>query len=450
MRLKGHTELKINGKTVFEKDNALTPFVNDILLGQGNFHDLANREKLLPVKQFFEGCLLTDGANSHSTATSLIDHNSIVTACADNTNNYTGSSTIRGSMVSSQDITGGHKFIWSWSGSQGNGDIGSVCLCRPILAISDPDYIYEGTPVEGNPINEYLGDYIAYTDSDSDIVDIMKAIRIIDYDRELAYTITHPVAGDGTFTEVTIKAYSINTYQNHLSGEVAKIRSKTPVSETTLTLDSALHSSYVSFSWTGDNIHIIGAVNANQLIDYIVDVESWTIDSKITRTYSELTTFSELSTGGVIVKDSVIVDETNRYFYAFAYPVGSPDLSLVRLSMDSDVVLEVIGTYNIIDIDSAPSLWLGNGDFIKFGMGNDSLALFYHAGKGYVVSWDKVSCNAICGTNHGTAVFLEPNGMVLGTVYPFITTVNNLNSLVTKRPGDVMTLEYTITEVENE
>lgn len=444
MKLKGHTILKKNGKVVFEKNNALTPYVNDILLGQGNFHDMANREKLIPIEQFFGGCLLTNKVNANSTATSLIDHDSLVTACADDTTNYTGSSTIRGSLVRSEDITGGHVFEWQWSGSQGNGDIASICLCRPILAIADPDYIYEQTPVENNSIVEYLGDDISYTDTDSEMTAIMQAIRIIDYDRELAYSFEIP-SGE-TFTEITIKAYKINTFRNHLTGNVGRVRSKTPVRNVTLTLDASLNRSWYSLTWTGDAIHIIGLVNANQLIDYEVDVEDWIISSKTSRTYAELVSFEEIGGG---YKDSVILDDTNGYYYAFAQVVGGSRYSLVKLSKTSDIVLEVIGVYDG-GFESAPALWLGNGDWIKFSMDNASQALFYHNGKAYITSWIRKISTAINGTNHGTAIFMGTSSMTLGTVYPFISTVNNLQSLVQKRFGDVMTLTYTILEIDEE
>lgn len=448
MKLKGHTELKINGKTVFEKDNALTPFVNDILLGQGNFHDMANREKLLPIKQFFEGCILTNITNTNATANSLINHDAIVTACADNTNNYAGSSTLRGSMIRSEDITGGHIFEWQWNGSQGNGNIASVCLCRPTLAIANPDYIYEQTPVENNPMNEYLGDGVEFNDTDAEMTEIMQSIRIIDYDRELAYGFVIP--STETFTEITIKAYKINTFRNHLTGDVGRVRSKTPVSDVTLTLDAPLHRSWYSITWTGDAIHIIGLVNANQLIDYEVDVEDGTITSKNVRTYAELVSFEEIGGG---YKDTIILDDTNGCYYAFAQVVGGSRYSLVKLSKTSDIVLEVIGVYDN-DFEEAPAFWLGNGDWIKFSQNNNRQALYYHNGKAYLNNWIGFAGSggivAVNGTNHGTAIFYGVSAMCLATVYPFISTVNNLQSIVQKHFGDVMTLTYTILEVEEE
>ena len=111
-----------------EKHNNITPWMSD-LLHQGNFYQLIEPTKMLPLSQYVNGCLLTDKVNDASL--SMIAGDSEVTAQAGN-DSYSGTYSKRGTFnqIESGLINNGIRNVWDWGTAYGNGALAAVYCTR--------------------------------------------------------------------------------------------------------------------------------------------------------------------------------------------------------------------------------------------------------------------------------------------------------------------------------
>ena len=171
MKLQGNTRLELlrDGKVVHrvEKHNVISPWLQKAIR-EGDFGAGIDRNKIMPLTQWFSGCILTDKANCKSNTDpgffGMINQDSNVIAMAGD-DAYTGTNTRRGSADLSAGATGpitnGYRWTWNWSESFGNGDINSVCLTRAELGklhfVETGDLDYETDPTLAKTyINESL------------------------------------------------------------------------------------------------------------------------------------------------------------------------------------------------------------------------------------------------------------------------------------------------------
>lgn len=128
------TNTKTGKETVTKHDNIVTNAVKDLFAS--NYSGLANFQEVLPVRNFFSGCLLFEDEVTGSSTSYMPpaeDDNRMI-ACAGSESHSTANP-YRGNPDGSQTefTTTSAKYVWHWTEGQGNGDISSICLCPGVL-----------------------------------------------------------------------------------------------------------------------------------------------------------------------------------------------------------------------------------------------------------------------------------------------------------------------------
>lgn len=450
MALQGNTRLELirDGKVVkrIEKHNDITPYVQSVL-GAGNFQYRADPSKLIPVLQFFKGCLLTDNENVASTM--MMAGNSNVTAQAGDDSYTTGSNLKRGSFNANESgaIAGGYRLVFDWLTNQGNGQIRSVMLCRP--QIGKAEYRTDALPEEGGEAMDFL-----HLTQGSTSAQFSK-MTIIDYDREIAYNVSY---SSGT---ITIDEYAVNTKRLHLLGGQDEfiLKNTHTISQTV----SNYSYNTTSVSYTGDKIHVI-SFSGNNLYDYSIDTTSWTVTAT-SHTYANAS-FSNLTAGnyGYLIKDAMPI--IGNYLYA----LGSSYTKILKCNLTNDADITAVdnplnGAISRIDFCNGESIILPNGDWYKLN-GEKSASdtytragIYYHNGVPYIMrhGYNVTRCFGvgIHGNAYGTQIVNATHSSGdtgryirgLATMFPYVSTVNNLEETVTKDVTMYMKLTYELTEV---
>lgn len=132
-KLHGHTKITLRdlsgGVKVIEKDNLVTNAVPDIF--KCDYAGFMNISKLLPLRQLFGGIYLfenpvTENANSYYPQSQLANR---MIGHAGQTA-HSSASPYRGNPngALSQEITGGYRFVYDFATNQGNGTLSAVCM----------------------------------------------------------------------------------------------------------------------------------------------------------------------------------------------------------------------------------------------------------------------------------------------------------------------------------
>ena len=341
--------------------------------------------------------------------------------------------------------------VWDWGTSAGNCGpnqyIKSVCLTRGELGYVDQNS--EITPYDMNPFNSLLG---SATFAYSPFHAMNPATGKVYF---VAYT-----SGD---TKIVVTERFTNTNKIHIIGGVASdITSEShevPISaaipsfsreRASVNLDVAngiLH----FYTWVTSGS---GSSQVTTLYDYAINTASFT--STVTATTLTIQGCHFIS-GYSFIRGNVILNDWNGHIWAMADVDGTT--KFVRITTSNLDVDE----YSVILSDNggwwrdnaAPFLLLNNGDWIKYS-GNQNrepmVAWYYHAGEiTYMAnSWNR-NLSQYSVTDLG-GVFLESyeynNTVRVVAGYPYVSTVNNLESgsEVRKTSDLSMKLTYTITE----
>lgn len=443
VKFQGNTRLDLlrNGKIIkrIEKHNTVTAWLENAK-GPGNFRDLINPSNITNLAGWFNGCLLTDQTND--AALSMISSGSKITAQAGD-DAYTGTYTKRGSFNSSESgaITGGRKFVWDWLTNQGNGPIASVCLTRG--ALGKCELGQTAVPDSSYPINEIL--------NSSATAAGLPVVSIIDYENETAYAISY---ANGT---ITVTEYELATKLLHIKAdETGLINTTTHQIAQTVNNYSEITA---SVSYTGDTIHLLTfQANSGTLNDYAIVTTDWTCTAT-THTYSGVSFWALGGYGTTpIMKDAMPI--INGYVYAYS---GSGQ-KIVKCSLTNDADVEdfdnplytlgALYTYN--NYANGPSVIMPNGDFYKIAQYQNvanQYALYYHGGdfyavilnRGHNLPTDSVNANPY-GTIIRPAIYGSNNIVLVEAFHPYVSTVNNLETAVTKTADLTMKLTYEITE----
>jgi len=453
--LKGHARLELmrNGRIVHreEKDNTITPWMANCI-NRGNLNFMMSPDKIVPLKQWFAGCLLTDIEND--TSISMIAHNAKVIAQASN-NAYTGTNLRRGSFNTNEsgDVPGGYRFVWDWTTSQGNGEIKSVCLTRPVFGATD---ITEDFSAPDATCMEFMSS--KYVRSAR-----FQGPFILDYDREKVFTIRY----DGTSgnEKIIIDEYLINTYRYHLTGKLGDAVSLTASHKISQAV-AGYDVNTTSVSYTGDYFYIFRITNGGNTMDeYKISVADWTC-IKTSHTYTGVSFYKhDGQNTGYLLKDIMPVISG----YVFAYSYYNQKIYKINLSNDADIV-EYDNPVAHVDTSTrwnGPSILLPNGDFYKFSnifADGSSAATYYHDGKFFRVMGNAINGNDwgegypnLAGGSNGTIISTtttddaSPNGQAweILTMYPYVSTVANLQNKVVKSYDLTMKLTYTVAESQN-
>ena len=428
-----------------DKHNDITPYADNVL-NDGNFFNIVNRGKLYPLmNNFFGGCLLTDNVNVASL--SMIAGNSNVTAQASN-DAYSGTYSKRGSFntIESGRITGGYRNVFDWSTAQGNGTIASVCLCRPQFAraeISTSDTI----PDTG-VVKEQLSDEFDIGSSD------IKGCQIIDYNNDRAYSISY---SSGI---ITVNVYRVSTTHIYILDAAlsADLIETHTISQTVDNWSTAT----TSISYNGSHIHILTFQNnSGTLKDYAIPVNNLDTVTVTAHSYTGVSFRSfEDWRDYLPQKDGFLI--VGDYLWGLSTSNGSKFVKCNLLGNNDADVTAYDNPWGSIEAGrNGPFLLLPNGDWYKFsryrGTGEIENAVYYHNGVLYRARAHGVGQSAsystigINGGSYGTLINTTYSSMGanlhLFTLFPYVSTVNNLSEAVIKSADLTMKLTYEITEV---
>lgn len=409
-----------------EKHNDITPLFDNVL-NSGNFMNMINNSALIPVYQWFNGCLLTDNPNDAST--SMIAGNSNITAQSGH-NAYSGSTNSkRGSFNGSEsgEITGGYRNVFDWSTSQGNGVISSVCLCPSEIGTVE---LFEQASSLDSSVNS--SKHLGVSSSSAEIIEM----SCIDYKNERAYKISY---SSGT---LNIKEYSLNTYRLLLLEPLLNVKLLAS-HDITVTISN---SNIMSFTPEWDN-HILNifTTSGGTLYQYIVNLNNWTVTTSV-HTYQGISFYHDKGEGRILINDG--------YFYTFSS--GGAKIAKCSITNDADVTeynnpLATDPIYNA-SISNGFGTILKNGDMIWKCLRDRNATLYYHNGNFYATRIERTNegtysaTSIFSDTEFGTFLNINSDLIKLNTMFPYVSTVNNLEEAVTKSADLSMKLTYEITE----
>ena len=451
-RLELARERKVGGKTkrevvkVIEHKNDITPWTEDVL-NEGNFHYQIQPSKLMPVSQFFDGCLLTDKDNVANL--SMIASDSNVTAQAGN-NSYSGLNDKRGTynQIESGVITGGIRQVWDWGTAYGNGIIKSVCLTRSALGcveMHDDNTAFESTSA-----------YVDELMNSSYEAPNMTGINIFDNGGRYAYKVYYED------NKIKIQKYDLNNELLIIRGGVfSPVEVGTPVE-----INEALTSpTTATVSYTGNYLHVIETSGGTFTIIKI-DMSDWS-HTKTSYAFENISIIAARSSGNYgiyMAKDVHLI--VGDYIYTLATVGGNIKLVKCNMTNLSDVVdydlPTALSSSAFVTDGNGPSVMLPNGDIYKFAGRRSQAsppALYFHNGVPYVVyeslknitSPDNHNCIA-ANVIKGGIVFQKAGwtntmGFTgIAAIYPYVSTVANLEEAVTKTASLTMKLTYDIVE----
>lgn len=442
-------------------DNTMTAFV-DAVINKGNFFNTIPSNKLFPLLKFFQGVQLL--SKNGDAAQMTIPGDARVVACANNASGSDSTDLRRGNynidassvLLDDEGRINGYKFVWYWPDTRGNNlddeAIKAVCLTRAALAIAR----YESSlPPDGN-ITEVLNTFEA--------TETLSSCQLIDYENECAYWLT--VASQA----VTIKKYQLDTKRFHIMGvfdsdgayDVTKLLAQKTISATVADLHKA------SVSLVSGHVHLV-TWNGTSLVDTDIDASDADPDN-----WTEISTNHSYSLGSGV---SIASADTSNYLYKdiALYDSGyiwfvTSDNKIIKANLSNDADLTqydmAVTTYS----NNGPFVALPNGDWIKYGYGEDNVSNihinFFHNGVVYAALDNYISpagygykYRAINYTGNGTMIVSMPNsGRYNNTYYmavlippDHVSTVWNINDNDHRKTlGLTMRVVYEITEEESE
>lgn len=458
MALQGYTELQFSYdgfKTIAHstgKKNAITPWVQNAI-GAGNFHSLMDRSKIMPLTQWFDGCLLCDKEHEFALATSMIDYDAGITACAgseENAGSLSNNSKLGVFQPNQSGMTAdgkGMTFCWEWGTGYGNGDIKSVCLTRAKLAIADLLEATDSDKACTLPPFEMLGGL-----GQGEVG--LSQFTIIDYKKSRGYKVNY------SSNTLSIEEWLVGTHYLMVNGQagypIKQIDSTHEFAGSSLT---NFATGRCSVNYTGDAIRLIWFYGAT--IYYVdIDTDTWTMGTVTSHEYSGAS-FANASSD---MKKDVFPMKGDYIYIKSADPSKIYKCNLTSaeiVSLDNPMYVRFGDTRAL-----GASVLLPNGDVYWQSRYSGVYGLLLHNDIWYVVrdtgyadSNVCLSMNASAKTVHdevedvdvdvplGTAVACRNYGVDLYTFHGFVSTVNNLGRTYTKNSSMSMRLIYTVSEV---
>ena len=449
MALQGYIKLDLlqNGKIVdrVEKHNTVTLYPKKAI-NDGNFCSIMSPSKILPISQWFSGCLLTDNVNDPSAM--MIAGDSNITAQAGN-NAYEGTNTKRGSFNSTEsgEITNGYRFVWDWLTSQGNGVIESVCLTR--ATIGAVEFKTDSALVDDAPANEQLSvNPLVMEDS-------RYMFSVIDYEREVTYS---AVYNSGT---ITVYERQLNTKVLHLLGGSSGYRKQITHTISQAISNFNVATSCLSYEQSSGTLHLLTWTNeGNVLNDFELDLtnDTCTVSS---HTYTGVK-FSKIQGWDYVASIANAIMIRDGYYYALSN--NWTKIAKCSTTVSADVTIVDNPVYSVYGSLNAPC----NGPFVQLPNGDwykcptvwrratiNTIAIYNHNGVNSICKWvnknadgDSALMSNVNITQYGTLLTLANNNNInVETCFPWVSTVANLDQAVNKRSDQSMKLTYEITEV---
>ena len=431
------TDVHTGKEEVTVDENLVTNAVKDLFAS--NYSGLADFTKILPVKNYFSGCLLyedpiTENANQYIIKSESENH---LTAHAGDQAHSTAN-TLRGNPNGSETIftDSSARFVWTWDTSQGNGDIGCVCLCPGIFGnISQKPFDNSMTPYQTFNVACYQSGL-----GNSWTRDISK-LHPVKLEPNANRTVSVFVDTSGVFHEIRC-LHDLATY-----GLIRTPMDFVEVGERHVSLGGTIDfSTNVNFKFYETSTFY--AIVVTQHFDKKITV--YKIDkTNFTATYIEQTWLEQWFESTDIANGRYAVwypcDDT--YFYI----PNRQGTQMCQVAWDLSSYNTVFtfpsrsGSYRMGAVKVSDKIWFGDCWFLNddtfYPLAQQSLPSGFASG-----TW----CNAV--SKH----IIVPTGweqssnskstIGLGTTNCFHSTINNLATVRTKTSDKVMKLEYLLTE----
>lgn len=441
-------------KNRVEKQNTMTGMVAGIF-GKGNYNLITDPSNVLPiVDKLFGGVVITDSDNTASQM--CIANNTNITAMAGDDAYSSSTPSARGSYSAEssgyfEDENGhGYQKVWTWTDRQGmlnGGKLKSVCLCPPHIgkvAFSD-----NSVPASGTPFDHVIGSKKCY---DTDL----QVTQVIDYQNNKAYKITYDsTVGSEQFV---IDVFEFNGDLYHLmGGSLSQGRS---IGQYTISGAKTYNTTNIVFDEKAGVIHILNYQSgSNTLKDMALDLSDGTT-STTSHTFPGVQfSVSEYPSNSIALNKMVIHDG-----YLWTYSHSGRKIMRCDLSQDANVDDFDNPLYTVAGISTplvGPCFVLPNDDIIFTRQGTkNALAVWYHNSSFYLIyfadSEDSETYNhtwRAYNTGYGNFIEYYHSGdygryFRIATIFPMVTTVNNLDSLITRTPGLGLKVTYKLYEQE--
>ena len=429
---------------VIEHDNTITPYTGDVL-NDGNFHYQIQPSKLMPISQFFDGCLLTDKANVASL--SMIAGDSEVTAMAGKDDSgYSGLNDKRGTYnhIESGVITGGIRQVWDWGTSYGNGPIASVCLTRSVLGeveMHDDDTSFESATA-----------YFDELMNSSFSAPNMSGVNIFNNSGRYAYRVYYEDS------KIKIQEYDINNELLIVRGGVLE---PVAIGSSHVINESLTDATEASVSYTGTELHVSETSGGTMKI-ITIDLSDWSYTTA-SYTFENISFIPSYTPHPEIYLPKDVHVIIGNYVYTMATVGGVVKFVKCNLTNVADVMEYTVPSAIQTEITNewnGVSVLLPNGDILKSPYRNVPVpSLYFHNGK---VNAVYTSLNSIY-THSGSymsGINVIKGGLValrqgwtmqnchcgVLAVHPYVSTVNNLDEAVMKTASLTMKLTYDLTE----
>lgn len=449
-KLHGHIKIELTdihtGKTeTIEKDNLVTNAVRNIL--RDNYHGTLDASQIEPIRDLYGGVLCfgsTNTANIDNIIPPNDDANSLI-AHAGQTAHASGD-TLRGNPngVESGEITGGYRFVWDFSTSQGNGTISSLSLTHKsfgdiglkpfdntLKAVFDSGLHINNIPVRAEPITREVS---------------LRNPRKFDTATGEAISIWQT---GNTFEEITSQYSTSKLYLNN------EYMIPTEKSSRTATLTRSFSDNYSAVVEDDTNYYVVQVQTNGSGSVYMNTINK----SSFTVTDSSFT-----ATGATLYRSSVSTNQLTRliqhpYFACdgtYLY-IASTDFSFYRINLSN--------TADVTKLSSNLTAWISSTNYM-IGMRaiNEKLLI----GHNWLINGDNVYKTATNLTKPTNTYFANdsmiggnyPNALTQGqsvgtgnynnwlrvVTLPYLATINNLDAAVTKTSSQTMKIVYEITQ----
>lgn len=456
-KLHGHTKITLRdvsgGEKVIEKDNIVTNAIYDMF--KCDYDGLMDVPAMLPLRQLFGGILcfhnqITADAAAYYPPCEL---DNALTAHAGQSSHSTASP-YRGNPngALSQEITGGYRFVYDFSTSQGNGTISSVCMTSSNMGNAGLIPYDKTVPLIDRNF-AYHNDGVNYIAPISTINADFAAKHPFKIDGDNGTAVAVFISGSN-FTEITLE-------HNFVKFGLNLTATDWRVTATRTTSLTHTFGGNVTFCEDGDYYYImqVPTNGSSSLVCDKVNKTSFTAaDNSLSLAVVSLKLVSA-PTGCIWPRFPYGMENNPSQCFVYWPTTGG---SFARINLGNAADVEVLQTPFSSWLDQTLNrgfarinsrLYVG-GNYLINGSNIYEIApipevtgetqsaqapLSFARNEGRPIAWGN------CYLASSSTSWRRLLGPTL--IYPYLATINNLNSSVTKSASQTMQIQYDITAV---
>ena len=441
-QFKGHAQIDLlrDGKVVkrIEHDNTITEALSELL--RGSFLGKVGAvDRPFKTEDYFGGCFLVDRAIDISQEVPVLLPSDInITAHAGQTSNDSSVAVKRGSPNINESHIGENNsftFVWDWRTSEGNGNIGAVCLTHKTNGFNGI-----GTNEAGLNFAELMprsSNSILFATVDDDkhgVKAITSNHSVFLLPEENMYLTVRRIDEHKLEIEKRIKSITAFRFNDDRVLESREIDTTVTVAGSGWSRDS--------YSFDGEYLYYINIPYPyNKIYICKIDIDDYssediTLDLSASRETYEA--YGSVKTNRFLV--------FNDYLYLTAR-----DNKVYKINLNNSADISEIANPDGITITGDQGYgWFRSGDILLSPKPNTNQ-------NGFMVYQNELRLSPIWMNSNAAANLMgNVNGALIDMYYQlqgssflapnFISTVNNLDSVVTKSPDMTMKLTYTIKE----